>query len=135
MVIKADNPILIGPILKLAENIGDVQLDELKSMLAESMTRKDSMVCVEKKDGIVRGYMLGSIERINGTDCVFIQSCYVEPNSNGVCFELLNRFKHWALENNIRMLYFMTQRNAEAFERKYKFEYCGTMLKKELKEA
>jgi len=132
MIQRIENPLLLPKILSLAKAIDDMPIEKLEKMLVAAFTSKDARVYVDEKDNEVRGYIFGTIEQLDGEDCVFIQSCAIKPEEEEryVGFELLTKMKLWAKERGLHNLYMMTKRNQKAFEKKYHFEFAYSVLKK-----
>ena len=134
MIRQIDNPLLLNRILDLAKNIPDTNIMVLEKMLIEALTSKKAKIYIAERNNEVVGFIYGSIETIDGNDCVFIQSTYIKPDNEerNTGFEFLNRIKSFAKDNDVRNIYILTKRNAKAFERRYHFKYAYTMLKQEV---
>ena len=130
MIIKIDNPVLIPEILKLAVKDDKFKIDSLRSMLNDALTRKDSLILIEKKDDVVRGFLFATIEFFQGEDSVFIQGCYVEQDAPQAGHELLAHVRNWGSNLGKEFIYFMTQRESGAWEKKYKFKVVSHVLKR-----
>lgn len=133
MIYKLTNALLIP---KLADLMKALETDPvlLQEMMVESLTRSDSRIFVEEKDGLARGFIFATVETFEGKPAVFIQSCSVKPDDNErlVCFELLARIRKWGTELGLKDMFFMTRRSPEAFKRKYHFKYHTTVLRRSL---
>jgi len=131
MIQIIDNPILLYQIIDLAKEIPDTPIDVLENMLLKGIGSKDARIVVDKKDDIVRGFIFGSIERFQGEDVVFVQSCYVRPEAAHTFHDLVANVNAWAKERFIKSIICMTQR-PEAFARKYKFTILTHVVKREV---
>jgi hypothetical protein len=131
MIQIIDNPILLYQILDLAKEIPDTPIDVLENMLLQGIGSPDARIVVDKKGDEVRGFMFGSIERFQGENVVYIQSCYVSPKAPHAFHELYANINTWAKEKFIKTVIAMTQR-PEAFARKYKFTILTHVVKREV---
>lgn len=121
----------------MAKTIPDLPIDELEKMLVGGISSPNAKIFVEEKGEEIRGFMFTSIEGFDGKDSCFVQVCAIKPiaEENHIVFELLNKVKLWAKENKLEYIYFITKRNTKGFERKYHFNYYGTVLRKKVEEA
>jgi len=131
MIQVIDNPILLYQILDLAKEIPDTPIDVLENMLLKGIGSPDARIVVDKKDEHLRGFMFGSIERFQGEDVVFVQSCYVSPKAPNTFHDLVANMNAWAKDRFIKSIICMTQR-PEAFARKYKFKILTHVVKREV---
>jgi N-acetylglutamate synthase-like GNAT family acetyltransferase len=131
MIYQLRNVLLIPKILDLAKAL-DTDPKALETALIRSLGRKDAILFVDEKDGVLDGFILATVEEFESKDAAFIQSCVVQPTTNekNVCHELLARVRRWAADQGITEMYFMTKRNHKAFQRKYNFRYHATVLKR-----
>ncbi|MFH1318319.1 MAG: hypothetical protein ABIH71_04835 [Candidatus Omnitrophota bacterium] len=136
MITIFDNPLMIPKLIKLAEEVPNTPLDKLKKFMFATLNKPNTKAYIDIHDGVIRGFMYASIEEWDGDKCVFIQFCVLKPceEDKYICFEMLTKMKLWAKQNDITQIYFATQRNPEAFCRKYKFEFHSTILKLDISE-
>jgi N-acetylglutamate synthase-like GNAT family acetyltransferase len=134
MIIPFENPLLIPKLVKLAEIVPNTPTEKLKKFMFATLNKTNTKAYVDYLDGEIRGFIYASIEEFDGEKCVFIQFCVIRPDDNEryVGFELLNKMKLWAIENNISQIYFLTHRDPKGFIRKYHFEEYGVVLKMDL---
>lgn len=131
MIYAARNIFLIPKILALAKVL-ETDPAALETVLIRSLGRKDAILYVDEKEGVLNGFILATVEEFEGADAAFIQSCVIKPDGNekNVGHELLTRVRRWAAEQKVSDIYFMTRRNPKAFQRKYNFRYHSTVLKR-----
>jgi len=136
MIYETSNPLLIPRLLEMAKVIPELPLDELEKMLIGGISSPKAKIFVEEKEEEIRGFLFATIEGFDGKDVCFVQVCAIRPvkEENYIVFELLTKTKLWAKENKLEYLYFITKRNPKAFERKYHFDYYGTVLRKKVEE-
>jgi hypothetical protein len=134
MILPFDNPLLIPKLIEMAKEVPNTPLDKLQKFMFRTINTPNTKIYYDVHDGIIRGFIYGTIESFDGDTCVFVQFCVVKPceHDKYVCFELLTKMKLWAKENKITQIYFATSRNPEAFIRKYHFEFNSTILKLDL---
>lgn len=130
MIIEIDNPILLAKIFKMAEKIEEIEIEPLKKMLTAGIGNKEAKIFVEEKDNEIRGFIFGSREYMNGKEVVFIQACWIDPHAPQAGHEMLNKIRLWAKESGIDEIYFWSYRDPKGFQRKYKFELAGYILKR-----
>lgn len=131
MIQVIDNPILLFQILDMAKEIPDTPIDVLEKMLLEGIGSKDARIVIDKKDNTIRGFIFGTIEKFQGEDVVFVQSCYVSPKAPNTFHDLVANVNAWAKEKFIKSILCMTHR-PEAFARKYKFKVLTHVVKREV---
>ncbi len=118
----------------MAKVIPDFSTKALKKLLVNGLASVGTKVFVDQIGDEVRGFLYASIEGFDGEDCCFVQVCVVKPirEEKYICFELLNKAKLWAKENKLEYIYFITKRESKGFERKYHFDYYGTVLRQKV---
>ena len=135
MIYETSSPLLIPKLLELAELVPNLPIPELEKILINGISSPNSKILIEEKDDEVRGFLFASIESFDGQDCCFVQVCAVKPTcETNIVPELVHRIKLWAKEKQVEYLYFMTRRNSKGFERKYHFDFYGTVLRKKVEE-
>lgn len=132
MVIEIKNPVLIPKILELASRIDKFEVDSLKNMLVDAITRDDSKILIEKKDEEVRGFLLSTVEFFNGEEVIFMQACYIEPDAPQAGHEMLNKIRQWGEDLGLKNIYFISRRDPAAFLRKYKFDMVSHVLRRRI---
>lgn len=132
MIIEADNPMVVSQIFKLAEGIKNMNIEALKEMLAQGLQREDAKILIEKKEEEVRGFCYATVDYMEGELVVFIQSCYIDPSAPQAGQELLNRMRQWGGSKGLRYMYFLSGRDSEAWNRKYKFELVSHLLRRRI---
>lgn len=135
MVYELTNSLLINRLLEMAKVVPDVNVKTLEKMLVEAITSKLSKIFVEEKGDEIRGFLLASVEELDGEDVIFIQFCVIKPMSqkeNNVGFELLNRVRLWGRDLGINYIYAITKRSPKGYIRKYGFEYYANLLRKKI---
>ncbi len=132
MIIDITNPVLIPQILEMAEKIDKMEVEALEGMLTEGLARVDAKILLEKKDEQPRGFLYATVDYFNGEEVVFIQCCYIEPSAPQAGHELMNKIRDWGREQGLENIYFLTKRNAKAFQRKYGFENAYAVLKRRI---
>ena len=132
MILECQSPFLIPNILELAKGIDDVNQETLKELLIDCLQRKDAIILFSKKDEKLNSFLCATIEKLDGHDVVFIQSCFIKPGMNGTGNEILNRVRHWGKQQGVEYIYIMTKRNPHAFKRKYNFDFCYNMMKRKV---
>ena len=127
---------MIPKLVEMAKAIPDLPIEELEKMLVGGIVSPSAKIFVEEKDHDIRGFLFSTIEMFDGKDSCFIQVCAIKPipEENQIGFELLHRAKMWAKENKLEYMYFITKREHKGFERKYKFDYYGTVLRKKVED-
>jgi len=136
MIYETSSPLLIPKLLEMAKAIPDLPIPELEKMLIGGISSPNSKILIEEKEDEIRGFLFASIESFDGQDCCFVQVCAVKPmNESHIVPELVHRIKLWAKEKGMEYIYFITKRNSKGFERKYKFDYYGAILRKRVEEA
>lgn len=131
MITEITNPLLVPKILDLAKSIDSFPLEKLKSMLTEGFKRQDTRLVVYKKDEELKGFVYATIDFFDGDEVVFIQASSIDSKEKNIGYELLANIKKWGNSNNCKYIYMITQRD-KAFERKYKFEPIGTVMRREI---
>lgn len=136
MIYELKNPLIINRLLEMAKTIPDLPLLALEKMLIGGIASPNAKIFVEEKDDEVRGFIFASIEGFDGQDSCFVQVCAVklEQENKYIVFELLSKIKLWAKEKNLEYIYFITKR-PKGFEKKYHFDYYGTVLRKKVEEG
>lgn len=134
MIIRLENPLLVGKILDLAKVVPDTPINKLEKMLLSGINDKDSIIYIDDHDGEIRGFIYASQEFYQGEQVCFVQFCVVKPDKLGeyICFELLTKIRLWAKDRGIENLIFITKRNYKPFERKYGFNLDGYILKRKV---
>ncbi len=134
MIIEFTNPLFMPKVIKLAEMVPNTPIEKLKKFMFYTLNHPDTKAYIDYRDGEIFGFIYASIEEFCGDRCVFIQFCVIKPdrNENYVGFELLTKMKLFAKDNDITQIYFATQRDPKAWERKYKFKLDSYILKMEL---
>ncbi len=134
MIMEFTNPLFMPKVIKLAEIVPNTPIEKLKRFMFLTLNQKNTKAYIDNRDGEILGFIYASIEEFDGERCVFIQFCVIKPCSEDkyIGFELLNKMKLWAKENNITQIYFATARDPKAFIRKYHFEFHSTILKLDL---
>lgn len=134
MILLFDNPLLIPKLIKLAEVVPNTPLEKLRKFMFLTINKPGTRAYVDMHDGVIRGFIYASIEEFDGEGCVFIQFCVVKPcdNEKNIGFELLDKMKQWAKENNISQIYLSTARDPKGFIRKYHFEFYSSILRLDL---
>lgn len=131
MILRIDNPISLNPIFRLEKYLGHSR-ETFQSMLIRAVADQDSVVLVDKADGVVRGYMFASIERIDDSPCVFIHLTYARPDARGVAQGLLGHVTKMARSLGIQHIYMTTKRSPKAFDRAYGFKFHRYLMRKEV---
>ena len=132
MIIDVDNPVLIPNILKLAENIDKIELGALNDMLVQGIQRDDAKILIEKVEDRVRGFCYATMDYMNGELVVFVQACHIEPDAPQAGHELLNKLRQWGGSKGLRYMYFLSKRDSQAWNRKYKFELVSHLLRRRI---
>ena len=134
MIIQINNPLFIPKIIDLAKSIPDTNVPALEKMLIDALTSKKAKIYVAEKDNEVIGFIFGSVEEIDGEDCVFIQSTYIRPDKEEryIGFEFMTKMRLFAQENKIKYIYMLTKRNPKPYIKKYHFSFAYTMLRREV---
>jgi len=132
MIVKIDSPVLIPKILKLAEKMDKVEVDVLQNMLTQGLSRDDSMILIEQKDDEIRGFFYATTDYMNGELVVFVQACFIEPDAPQAGHEMLNKVRNWGGKKGLRYIYFMTKRESDGWERKYKFVTVSHLLRRRI---
>jgi N-acetylglutamate synthase-like GNAT family acetyltransferase len=134
MIYESSSPLLIPRLLEMAKSIPDMPISELEKMLVGSISSHTAKIFVEEKEDEIRGFVFCSNEVFDGKDACFIQVCAIKPLNENIGYELLHKVKMWAKDNKLEFMYFITKRNPKAFEKKYKFDYHGTVLRKKVED-
>jgi len=136
MVLTFDNPLLIPKLIKLAEQVPGTPLNKLKKFMFNSLNRPNAKAYMDMHDGVIKGFIYSTIEEFDGEKCVFIQFCVLKPCAEDkyIGFDMLNKIKLWAKENNITQIYFSTARDIRPFIKKYHFKFYSSILKLDLNE-
>lgn len=134
MVMEFTNLLFIPKLVKLAEEVPNTPTEKLKHFMFMTLNQPNTKAYMDMRDGIINGFIYASIEEFAGERCVFIQFCIVKPNANEkyTVFEMLTKMKLWALDNNITQIYFGTERDPKAWERKYHFKLHSYIMKLDL---
>lgn len=134
MIYQLTNPLLIPKLLEMAKAVPDTPLDKLEKMLIEAMTSKQAKIFVDEKNNEIRGFIFGSVENLEGEDCIFIQFCIVKPikEERHIGFELLLKMRLWGKELGLNYIYTITDRNPKGYIRKYGFEHYANVLRKKI---
>lgn len=131
MIQEMQSPLLLNQILKMAEKVPGTPIEVLRNKLINGMRRNDAKVYLYEKDGEVIGFIFATSEEYNGEDAVWIQFCVTQESASpSVTQELLGRVKNWGKELGFKDMYFVTERSAKAFERRYKFTTAGTLMRR-----
>ena len=134
MIIELDNPLLLPKVIDLAKRIEDFPLGKFRSMVEDGFSRKDTRLIVYQKDEEIKGFIYSTIDFFDGERVAFIQATYIEPKMNGVGKEMLADMRKWAELKDCAYLYMITKRDeTRAYERKYKFEQVGTVMRRSVK--
>ncbi len=134
MIYPTTNPLIIPKLVELAKVIPDLPGQVLDKLLIEAIVSKDAKIYVDEKDDDVRGFIFATIADFDGQPSCFVQVCVVKPvrDERYICFELLTKVKLWAKENKLEYIYFITRRDPKGFEKKYHFDYYGTVLRQKV---
>jgi N-acetylglutamate synthase-like GNAT family acetyltransferase len=132
MIYELDNPLLINKVLDLAKNIPNTNIITLEKMLIKMLGSKKAKVYIAEKNNEPIGFIFGTLEQINGENCVFIQATYIKPDKEEryIGFEFLTKMRLFARDSDVDWLYIMTSRKPEGYIRKYHFEFCSTILRR-----
>ncbi len=134
MIIRLTHPLLIPKLVDMAKVVPGAPIEHMADVLIEAVyDEKGSRIFVDEKDGVVKGFIYGSLEHWQGEPVVYVQLCVVLPTERYSCHELLARIEAWARENKIKHIIFVTMRNWKAYARKYHFAFDGTVLKRSVK--
>ena len=136
MIIKLENPLLVGKILEMAKSVPDTPINTLEKMLLSAIGDKDSIIYIDDHNGEIRGFIYASKELWQGEEVAFIQFCVIKSDDmeRYIGFELLSKLRVWALDNNINNLIFSTKRNPRGFIKRYKFELESYVLKRKVRD-
>jgi len=130
MILEANNMLQVPAILKLVKNIPGTPIDKVKKYFVKSVSSPDAKLYYEKHDNELRAYIYASIEELDGSDVVFIHSCYGNPKAKHIVRQLLNMIEKWGQSKGINDVYMMTNRNPKAYERKYRFEVVSFLMRR-----
>ncbi len=133
MILRLTHPLIIPQLVDMAKVVPGTPIEVMKRLLVGAVYDENSRVFVDKQDGVVKGFIYGSIERREGEPVVYVQFCVVLPTERYTCPELLSRMEAWARERKIKNIVFVTRRNWRAYARKYRFSFDGTILKRSVK--
>jgi len=125
----------VKPIMKLIKEkkeVFDISEDKLLEYLNRSVSGDDAILLVDEKDKDVRGFLFASIEEWDGQDVVFIQACVSEPHQKNTVFEFIAKLKVWGRKKGLNKMVFVTERNPQPYERKYKFKLNGYILTQDI---
>lgn len=134
MIYRLTEKWAIEPIVKLIEirdDIFKIPKKKLGKYLLNALTDKNSVIFIDEKDKILRGFVFASVEEFNGEDVCFIHSCIIDPKQKNTGFEFMARLKKWCENKGLKKMVIGTDR-PEAFIKKYKFKYETTLLSKDL---
>lgn len=135
MIYIWDNPLIIGKLLTLvkeAKDIKDTPIDKLREFMLKSLSNPNARTYVESIDGVIKGFVLCSIEEWQCEDALFIHMCVIKPEAKYTGFELMTKVKLFSKEKNIKVILMATTRNPKSWERKYGFEFEASLLKIDL---
>lgn len=126
------NVFIIPKLLDLSNRVPGTSRAALEKMLIAGVGKPESVVFVSENTEGVNGFIFATVEEFEGERAAFIQFCVVLPlkNEKDLCSELLLRVRRWAKDAGLKEMYFMTRRTPKAFQRKYKFQYHMTVLKR-----
>lgn len=139
MISELTTALEVNHIIELGRAVIKCPVEILRKRVINAITHKDSKVYVDRDHSdVIRGFIFGTIEELDGDECVFIHLCVVKPleekhKERNLTLELVAKIEAWARERGIKTMYFMTRRNPEAFERKYKFHLEYYLMKREVK--
>lgn len=133
MIIEIKNPLLLPKIMELAKKLPDFPLGKFRAMLEEGFNDKDSRLVAYQKDDEIKGFIYATVDFFDGERVVFIQAASIINENNNIGHELLTDLRHWAAIKSCDYIYMITVRDEiKAFERKYKFEPVGMVMRREI---
>ncbi len=134
MILEFTNPLSIPKLIKLAEEVPNTPLEKLKKFMFLTLNKPNTKAYIDVQDEEYKGFIYATIEEFCGEKCVFIQFCILKPydEERYTGFELLTKMKLFAKDNGITQIYFATQRDPKAWERKYNFKFDSYILKMEV---
>jgi len=134
MILQMDNILFIPKVVALVKNFLTIPVGKFEDMVLNAMSNKDSLLLIDKKDDILRGFLFATIEGMDGEDVVFIHLSYVDPKLFKIGNELLARVKLWAKEHKTNWIYMMTDRNIKGFQKKYGFKFYTHILRRRVQD-
>ena len=123
---KEDNVRLI----KLIARTRKKDMEKVKKMLSNASYVNDQYIAISRSGDELHGFMFATVEKFDEEFTAYIQYCY-STKRNDVQI-MLDNLMDWAKTRGISSMTFMTDRNAQGFERKYKFAEVYKVLKREI---
>ena len=143
MIYELTSTLELHQIIEMARTVITAPVEILRKRVIAAITHPDSKIFIDRgKANEIRGFIFGTIEELDGDECVFIHLCVVKPEGHHLqekrmerqlTLELVAKIESWARERGIKIMYFMTRRNPDAFKRKFKFELDYYLMKREVK--
>lgn len=137
MIYELTSTLEVQRIIDLGRDVVKAPIEILRKKIINAITHQDSKVFIYRnKDAEIKGFIFGTMEEMDGEDCVFIQMCVVDPKhidrqaERLLTLELVAKINEWAKERGIKTMYFLTHRNPAAFERKFKFKLDYFLMKR-----
>ncbi len=130
MIVITDN---IGIIKKAIDNaiiIEGISRETLLQMVMDSIGANNRFIITDVEDGDIAGFMFATIEWFDGSNVAFIQACYSKKDGNVQV--MLDKCMDWARGLGLSRIIFMSKRNPEAWNRKYKFDNLYTVMGRNL---
>lgn len=119
----------IEMIVNNAIQIDGLDVDVLKQMIIDSSLER-KFVMADINDGQMKAFMFATVENLDGQDVCFIQACH--SVKDGSVQVMLDKCIAWANEQGLKRIVFLTKRNPEAWERKYKFNEIYHVMAREI---
>lgn len=131
MIMEFTNPLMVSKVIKLAEMVPNTPIEKLKHFMFLTLNQKDTKAYIDNRDGEIFGFIYASVVEFDTEKCVFIQFCVIKPGEGerGIGFELLAKMKLWGKDNGCQSIYFSTERDPKAWERRYNFKLHSYILK------